>query len=96
MGSDQRQGKGHSCLHKISSKKYPLLENATVSSIQTSQGLHRLAMMETIKNNSNSMMLEHYLNKVNLTIELIQEASRTDEEGQQLLICSKTNAPRVI
>eukprot|EP00957_Ditylum_brightwellii_P167324 12738178-Ditylum_brightwellii.AAC.1 len=59
-------------------------------------GVHCLAMMEIIKNNGDSMTLEHNLKEVNPEIELVQETSRIDEEGQWLIICSKTNAPRII
>eukprot|EP00957_Ditylum_brightwellii_P009221 698042-Ditylum_brightwellii.AAC.1 len=57
-------------------------------------GLHLLTMIEAIQNNGDSMTLEHHLNEVNPAIKLIQETNRTDKEGQWLIICTKTNAPR--
>eukprot|EP00957_Ditylum_brightwellii_P150962 11494812-Ditylum_brightwellii.AAC.1 len=42
------------------------------------------------------MTLEHYINNVNSTIELVQETNKTDEEGKWLLVCTKADTPRVI
>eukprot|EP00957_Ditylum_brightwellii_P101567 7740472-Ditylum_brightwellii.AAC.1 len=42
------------------------------------------------------MMLEHYINNINPTIESIQETNKTDKEGKWLLLCKKTDTPRVI
>eukprot|EP00957_Ditylum_brightwellii_P190922 14537948-Ditylum_brightwellii.AAC.1 len=44
----------------------------------------------------NEMTLEHYINNINSTIELMQETNKTDEEGKWLLVCTKADTPRVI
>eukprot|EP00957_Ditylum_brightwellii_P123181 9392025-Ditylum_brightwellii.AAC.1 len=59
-------------------------------------GMHCNAMEAQIVIDGGKMALEHYINNVNSTIDLVQETNKTDEEGKWLLVCTKADTPRVI